>query len=927
MLHILEHSHDMRLVGFAVFIGVATGCLTTLMLRFLSGEGKARRKHWLAICAMLTGFGIWATHFIAMLGYDPDGATKYDLVPTIASLLLVQLAIWIAFKMVVDAKKPLWGYVGGVIAGSGISLVHYVGMSGASYFYATVWNPSLVAISIGGGVVFSTFAVPLMATARLGLRSLLGGAGFILAVLVLHFVGMAAMSVNHAKFEPAEGLIISSTELAGIVGLIALTVLCAAIVATFIELQNEIRSSQEKSEFGVLIQSLRDSSIYLLDPKGNIVTWNEGASRLKGYSVNEAIGLHFSAFFSEEDRKRQWPQIALDRAVKEGAFRAEGRRYRKNGSWFWADVSIEPVYDINGELKGFAKVTRDVTERKTFQDQVSALSANLDAALENMRQGVCLFDAKGKLVLSNRRTADILDLNVSDLVPGLSFLELISLIVTGYSQEEGSHRKARALEAHDRFMATQDGGFYTVERNDGSVLSVSERPRIDGGWVSTFEDISESRRSAKRIRHLANHDPLTGLPNRIYFRQLLDQNVEDIQARGGQVALAMIDLNRFKDVNDKYGHAIGDDLLQYVAHRLGTAIGEDAIATRLSGDEFAVFQKVISQQEVDSFAEVLEVALADIAVPDHPTTFVSGCVGIATFPKDAENVENLLSNADVALQRAKSDPARNCCQYQPDMDEDVRKSRGLQADIPGALKDNQFQLVYQVQCAVADGKPVGYEALVRWKHPVHGLITPDRFIDAAEQNGLIIPLGEWVMRRACKDAASWSKPYKVAVNISPVQLVQMDLPRIITEALLEAGLPASRLEIEITETAIIGDKMRALTNLRRIKSLGVSVAMDDFGTGYSSLDTLNSFEFDKIKIDRSFLMDSCTNPNSQVIVRAVVALGQSLGLPVLAEGVETEEQLELLRSMNCDEAQGYYFGKPGQHLVGDEGGNALEFVF
>ncbi|MXP25095.1 EAL domain-containing protein [Altererythrobacter indicus] len=926
MSQFLEHSHDIRLVAFAVFIGVVTGCGTTLMLRFLSGEGKARRKNRLVICAMLTGFGIWATHFIAMLGYDPSEATSYALVPTIASLLLVQCAIWTAFKVVFDATKRFWRYIGGAVAGVGIAVLHYVGMYGASYFHAAAFNPALVALSVSMGVILSAFAIPMMATKKLGLRSVVGGVSFIIAVLVVHFVGMAAMSVNHAEIVPVTGFVISSTELAGIVGVLALIVLCAAIVATFIELQSEIRASRERSEFGFLIQSLRDSAIYLLDTKGNILTWNEGASRLKGFSASEAIGLHFSAFFSEEDRKRQWPQIALDRAVKEGAFRAESKRYRKDGSWFWADVSVEPVYDVNGTLKGFAKVTRDVTQRKAFEGQVSVLSANLDAALENMRQGLCLFDAKGKLVLSNRRTADILDLDVSDLVPGLSFLELLDLVVAGYTEEEGRHRRARALEAHDRFMATQEGGSYTVERKGGSVLAVSERPRIDGGWVSTFEDISESRRSAKRIRHLANHDPLTGLPNRIYFRQLLDQNVEDIQARGGKVALAMIDLNRFKDVNDKYGHAIGDDLLQVVAQRLTGAMGEDAVATRLGGDEFAVFQRVSSQQDVDVFAETLETALLNIAVPDYVATFVSGCVGIATFPKDAENVENLMSNADIALQRAKSKPAKHCCQYEPDMDEGVRKSRGLQADILEAVKEEQFQLVYQVQCAVADGKPVGYEALLRWMHPVHGLVTPDRFIDAAEQNGLIIPLGEWVMRRACKDAASWPKPYKVAVNISPVQLVQMDLPKIITEALLEAGLPASRLEIEITETAIISDKMRALTNLRRIKSLGVSVSMDDFGTGYSSLDTLNSFEFDKIKIDRSFLMDSATNPNSQVIIRAVVALGQSLGLPVLAEGVETEEQLQLLRSMNCDEAQGYYFGKPGPYLVDDGGDNALEFV-
>ncbi|RKF18379.1 EAL domain-containing protein [Altericroceibacterium spongiae] len=927
MVAFLEHSHDMRLVIFAAFICIATTCVAALMLRFLvSQENKYNRNRTLLLAASLIGFGVWATHFVAMLGYSMPGDVQYSLFSTVLSLLIGQGAIWIALKLAFDFNGRIYPYAGGAVAGLGVCLLHYIGISGASYAHMIVWQPLLVGASVIGGIVFTTMAFPLLIGPHNLFRSTMGAVSFVVAVLILHFVGMAAITVADGDYVAPTGMLLSSTELASIVGLTALIMLGVTITAVFIELQNEIRLFHSNREFGVLIQSIQDTAIYLLDPSGNIMTWNKGAARLKGYSAKEAIGMNFSTFFSEEDRRRSWPQIALERARRDGAFNAQGRRYRKDGTWFWADVTIEPVYKEDGSLRGYAKVTRDITERKSFEEQVSELSANLDAALENMRQGLCLFDAKGKLVLSNSRTAEILDLSMDDLTPGRSFRDLVDLVLADFDGEEADYRRARAFDAHDRFMASPDGGAFTIERKDGVFLCISERPRLDGGWVSTFDDVSESHRSAKRIKHLSSHDSLTGLPNRSFFRQLLDQQIEEMRGHEGNVVLAMLNLNRFKDVNDKFGHSVGDELLQMVAQRIRHAIGEGVITTRLSGDEFAVFKRVVSTSDINAFASSLESAITNITLPGGAAGIISGSVGIAVYPQDAENTEVLFSNADLALSRAKKEPLRRCCYYEPEMDEDVRNRRVLQADILNALEDQQFQLLYQVQCCVATGEPIGYEALLRWMHPEYGMVTPDRFIDAAEQNGLIIPLGEWVIRQACRDAASWSKPYKVAVNISPIQLVQMDLPRIITESLLEAGLPASRLEVEITETAIIDDKLRALTNLRRIKALGVSVAIDDFGTGYSSLDTLNSFEFDKIKIDRSFLADCCDNENAQAIIRAVLALGQSLGLPVLAEGVENEQQLALLRAMDCAEAQGYYFGKPGEYREGDEGGNSLQFA-
>ncbi|SFO27542.1 diguanylate cyclase (GGDEF) domain-containing protein [Mesorhizobium sp. NFR06] len=433
---------------------------------------------------------------------------------------------------------------------------------------------------------------------------------------------------------------------------------------------------------------------------------------------------------------------------------------------------------------------------------------------------------------------------------------------------------------------------------------------IGTGLASYLIDDRTRSEAFQRLHHLAMNDTLTGLPNRANFNDHLDREIDRARELGGKVAIVGIDLDRFKEINDIWGHGAGDQTLKNLADRMSALLQEGEFVARLGGDEFAGVKRMKSQSDLVDFVSRLESALfAQVRFGDVETT-TGASLGVAIYPNDAHNREALVNNADLAMYRAKANITQHVCFYEQAMDEAVRATRTLANDLRDAAENGQLDLHYQVQTSVSTGEVRGYEALLRWKHPTRGNISPAEFIPLAEESGLILPLGEWVLRTACAKAASWDHPYKVAVNLSPVQFAHADLPKLVHEILLETGLRPSRLELEITETTIVADKIRTLNILRRIKALGVTIAIDDFGTGYSSLETLGAFPFDKIKLDRSFISEVETSPQAKAIIRAVLALGQSLQIPVLAEGVETHSQLSILRAEGCNEAQGFLLGRP-----------------
>ncbi|KYH00972.1 EAL domain-containing protein [Bradyrhizobium sp. DOA1] len=427
--------------------------------------------------------------------------------------------------------------------------------------------------------------------------------------------------------------------------------------------------------------------------------------------------------------------------------------------------------------------------------------------------------------------------------------------------------------------------------------------------VGVIEDVTERIASQARISHLAHHDVLTDLPNRSAFNAALEERLERAQEASTSFAVLSLDLDRFKEVNDVFGHPVGDMLMRAAADRLA-AEADGAFVARIGGDEFMILMPDnVSRENVLALAERLVETIGNELEVDDYLSHVGLSVGIAFYPDDGVNAATLLANADSALYRAKREGRGRVRFFESEMDQELRDRRLLLHDLRRALEQNELLVYFQPQARI-EGEVIGFEALLRWNHPTRGFVPPDQFIPLAEENGLIIQIGEWILREACREAASWQRPLQVAVNLSPVQFQAGDLEGSIQRILLETGLAPTRLEVEITEGVLIGDFNGALDLLRRLKALGIRIAMDDFGTGYSSLSYLQSFPFDKIKIDRSFISNLEATPQSGEIVRAVLSLARALNIPVIAEGVETEAQRAFLTREACEEMQGHLVGRP-----------------
>lgn len=463
---------------------------------------------------------------------------------------------------------------------------------------------------------------------------------------------------------------------------------------------------------------------------------------------------------------------------------------------------------------------------------------------------------------------------------------------------------------------------YHLTVPDAGERIVAVHARLDGEQregveivKGVFQDVTEQRMAEARLSHLASHDALTELPNRTLFKDRLSQALKRARREGVDAAAIFIDISRFKDINDTFGHTNGDQLLRTIARRLQNEVrGSDTVA-RLASDEFAIAQIGLAQpQGSEQLSKRVMSALSRPFMIDGQELFLSSCIGVAVGPHDAQEADGLMAKAGIALHRAKTEGAGTCRFFEGGMDDAVRNRKAVELDLRQALADNWFELHYQPQVAVPDGSLIGVEALLRLRHPEKGLMMPDKFINIAEETGLIVPIGSWVLQTACRQSMSWRKEggpaLRVAVNLSPLQFREPNLTEVITDALRDSGLEPELLEVEITENILIRDTATVTDVLHKLKALGVQIAMDDFGTGYSSLRYLQRFPFDRIKIDRSFIKDMGEDPDSRAIAGAVIALSKRLGMSTTAEGVETMEQLRYLRSEGCDEAQGYYFGRP-----------------
>jgi diguanylate cyclase (GGDEF)-like protein/PAS domain S-box-containing protein len=763
--------HDLRLVVLAAIICALASFAAIALLHHVRRSNDRMRWAWLAVSAASTGFGIWATHFIAMLAFAPGMPTGYDIALTGLSLIIAVFVTGMGLAVAVISKRPRNAWLGGALVGGGIAAMHYTGMAAFEVPGRMVWDPALVAVSIAFGGVLGAAAL------AVGLRGdalkwkILGALLLTVAICSLHFTAMGAATIIPDPRIQVSAAALPSGLLAIAVALASFIVVVLALGGVAIEMRERDRSAREADRMRGLANAAVEG--LLVCDGDTVVTVNENFAELVGGSAADRIaGAKLEQFLSDDDVR----QRLLDRPNQ----LVEVMLTRLDGLEIPVEVIQRPV-DLGGKLH-CAVAVRDLRARKEAE---------------------------------------------------------------------------------------------------------------------------------KNIRFLAHHDALTGLPNRDSFNKKLDQEIEAASAAGRRLAVLCLDLDRFKEVNDLFGHAAGDRALQDVTRRVTAVLDDDQMMARLSGDEFAIVVPNLAQPSTAGrIADAIMEALQACGENHEACAPIATSIGIAVYPDDAKDRQALLSHADTALYRAKNEGRGVYRYFEASMGAAVRERRLLEHDLRNATARGEMKLVYQPQMDIRSGDIIGFEALLRWGHPTRGQVSPAEFIPIAEDTGTILQIGEWVLRAACREAATWAKPLTVAVNVSAVQIHNLNFAHLVHEVLFETGLQPQRLELEITETALIRDLNRALATLRRIKMLGVRIAMDDFGTGHSSLSNLRAFPFDKIKIDGSFIKSVNVNEQAAAIVQSVLGLGGALKLPVLAEGVETAAEFAFLEGELCDEAQGYLLGRP-----------------
>jgi diguanylate cyclase (GGDEF)-like protein/PAS domain S-box-containing protein len=643
---------------------------------------------------------------------------------------------------------------------------------------------------------------------------------------------------------------------------------------------------------------------------GRYIFANRAFERFSRFSRDFIVGKRADEIFTADTAASI---EAADRAAlnaTEGAFSSEFVVERGSQKRVLASSRVI-ARDERGEPAFLIALFDDVTNSKTLSQELESTKKFLELVVDNIPVSLTVEQAgNGRYLLANRSAEIILNRRREE-VAGLTAAEIFNereakLIM---ARDEAALKGRRPLtEEHP--ISTKDGLRLFLTRRV-TVLNDAGEPQY---LIKTHEDVTDRRQTESRMAHMAYHDGLTDLPNRAAFLQALTQMIEACTEAKEEFAVLSIDLDGLNEVNDVFGHAIGDKLLIEVAQRM-QASARGGVVARLSGDAFGLI--IDGKQPVTGMllAEQLAETLAKEFMIDGKSVRTGATTGISIFPHNGRDAASLLANAGAALSRAKAKSRGTISIYEPEMDQQIRDRRVLHQDLSTAIKNGEISLYYQPQAssrqgAGNNGEIIGFEALARWRHPTRGFVPPSDFIPLAEESGLIFEMGQWILREACREAASWPVPLQVAVNLSPAQFMHGDVVSLVHSILLETGLAPGRLELEITEGVLIEDFDRGLSLLRRLKGLGVRISMDDFGSGYSSLSYLQAFPFDKIKIDRAFVMNLGRNPQSAAIVRAVIGLGHGLEMSIVAEGVETHEQLCFLAEQGCDAVQGYFIGKP-----------------
>ncbi len=678
-------------------------------------------------------------------------------------------------------------------------------------------------------------------------------------------------------------------------------------LAALAVVQFELRQLRQAGAMASAVAAATPDAIICAGADGFISHWNAGAERLFGHSAAAAVGEPLELIIPEHMRAAH--SRGMDRLARTGEERLVGDTVevpglRRDGTTVPIELSLAAWKDEAGRYAGFGAIARDLTARKALEAEKAETQLFLDTVLANLPAMLFVKDAATReYLLWNRTAEDATGLDAAQVV-GRTDAQLFAGPGEQYMQRDELTLRTGIPQSHESRFVRPDGEERIFRTRRSSIPDRTGAPRY---LLGISEDVTEWRAAQDRLAFLAGHDPLTHLHNRARFAERLEAAL----AKGGAPAVLAINLDRFKAFNDSQGHDIGDLLLIEVA-RLLRQLGEpEDHAARLAGDEFALLLNGPgAEARAARAADAINVALARPIAIAGVQLRAAASIGIALAPDHGRDGEELLANADLALHRAKQGGGARSCFFDPRMDKAARERRRIEALLRGAIAGDQIQLHYQPLASIESGRVVGFEALARWQHPELGDVRPDIFIPVAEESGLIVELGRKVLRMAVAEAARWQPALGISVNLSPVQVQHPDLYDEVAGVLAEFGLAPERLELEVTEGVMIRDADNAIATLKRLKALGVSISMDDFGTGYSSLSYFRLFPFDKVKIDQSFIRDMGESPQAMAIVQAVIGLARGLGLPVVAEGVENDEQFNALLAEGCTQVQGYLLGRP-----------------
>jgi diguanylate cyclase (GGDEF)-like protein/PAS domain S-box-containing protein len=651
-------------------------------------------------------------------------------------------------------------------------------------------------------------------------------------------------------------------------------------------------------------------TVTLTDTTGCITHVNDAFCRISGYGREELLGQNHRIMNSGTHPETLFRD--LYRKIKNGeVWRGELCNKAKDGSLYWVDTTIVPQRGPDGKPVGYLAIRIDITARKQAEIERDRSQRFLNTILEHVPAPIFVKNVDDRrYILINRAGEKFWGVSRAEMIGKTSdevFPKQEADLIA--ARDEELLRSGQSLFDERQILTPRNGIRSIVAKR----LVVGDDDGKSRYMLGVIEDVTERKQSEAQISYIARHDPLTGIANRAVLHEKLEEALARLRRRQEAFTVLLLDLDGFKYINDTLGHAAGDDMLKELAQRLTAALRETDILARLGGDEFAIIQSGETNQReaaIGLAVKVLEIVAQPFDLDGHNVT-VGTSIGIALAPEDGTAAGELLQKADLALYRVKSEGRNNYCFFDAEMSKGAAARLELLTDLRGALSRNEFELFYQPVFDAKTQRPCGAEALVRWRHPVRGLISPDRFIPLAEESGLMEPLGEWILERACTDAAAWPDHIKVAVNLSAVQFRSGTLFDVILCALVESGLPPERLELEITESVLMQNAEGYGVIIQQLKNIGISIALDDFGTGYSSLSYLTTFPFDKIKIDKSFTQGLTNNAGCAASVASVLTLARGLDMIVTAEGVETKQQFELLRAAGVHQIQGYLFARPG----------------